>query len=91
VFGACDPAAVLHEERPVEVRKEGKAFALYLRLPFAEKDRIQVFAKGDELVVQVDNQRRRLVLPRTLAGRAVKSAVYADQRLRVGFGAKEGS
>jgi arsenite-transporting ATPase len=91
VFGACDPAAVLHEERPVEVRKEGKAFALYLRLPFAEKDRIQVFAKGDELVVQVDNQRRRLVLPRTLAGRAVRSAVFADQRLRVGFGAKEGS
>lgn len=91
VFGARDPAAVLHEERPVEVRKEGEAYALYLRLPFAEKDRIQVFAKGDELVVQVDNQRRRLVLPRTLAGRPVKSAVFADQRLRVGFGAKEGS
>jgi hypothetical protein len=62
-----------------------------LRLPFAEKDRIQVFAKGDELVVQVDNQRRHLVLPRTLAGRQVTSAVFTDQRLRVGFGAKEAS
>ena len=28
---------------------------------------------------------------RTLAGRQVKSAVFADQRLRVGFGAKEAS
>jgi arsenite-transporting ATPase len=91
VFGDVDPSAVLHRERPVEVKKEGRSYALYLKLPFAEKDRIQVFAKGDELVVQVDNQRRHLVLPRTLAGRQVKSAVFADQRLRVGFGAKEAS
>jgi arsenite-transporting ATPase len=91
VFGDTNPAGVLHRDRPVELKKEGRAWALYLRLPFAEKDRIQVFAKGDELVVQVDNQRRRLVLPRTLAGRQVKSAVFADQRLRVGFGAKEAS
>jgi len=91
VFGETDPAALLHRDRPVEVKKEGRAWALYLRLPFAEKDRIQVFAKGDELVVQVDNQRRHLVLPRSLAGRQVKSAAFADQRLRVGFGAKEAS
>jgi len=91
VFGETNPAALLHRDRPVEVKKEGRAWALYLRLPFAEKDRIQVFAKGDELVVQVDNQRRHLVLPRSLAGRQVKSAAFADQRLRVGFGAKEAS
>ena len=48
--------------------------------------------KGDELVVQVDNQRRHLVLPRTLAGRAGRpSAAFADQRLRVAFGDKEAS
>jgi arsenite/tail-anchored protein-transporting ATPase len=91
VFGETDPAALLHRDRPVEVKKEGRSWALYLRLPFAEKDRIQVFAKGDELVVQVDNQRRHLMLPRSLAGRQVKSAAFADQRLRVGFGAKEAS
>jgi len=91
VFGESDPAAVLHCEKPVEVKKEGRSYALYLRLPFAEKDRIQVYAKGDELVVQVDNQRRHLVLPRTLAGRAVASAAFTDQRLRVTFGSKEAS
>jgi len=91
VFGKSDPSAVLHREKPVEVKKEGRAYALYLRLPFAEKDRIQVFAHGDELVVQVDNQRRTIVLPRTLAGRAVASAGFSDQRLRVEFGSKEGS
>jgi arsenite-transporting ATPase len=91
VFGKSDPAAVFHRDKPMEVKKEGRAYALYLRLPFAEKDRIQVYAKGDELVVQVDNQRRHLVLPRTLAGRAVTSAGFTDQRLRVAFGSKEAS
>ena len=89
VFGESDPAAVLHRGKPVEVKKEGRSYALYLRLPFAEKDRIQVFARGDQLVVQVDNQRRTIVLPRTLAGRAVASAGFSEQRLRVAFGTKE--
>jgi arsenite-transporting ATPase len=89
VFGRADPSAVLHRDKPIEVRKERGAFAMYIRLPFADKDRIQVFAKGDELVVQVDNQRRHLVLPRTLAGRPVEQAAFVDQRLRVGFGRKE--
>lgn len=86
VFGDSDPAAVLHRERPVEVKKEGEGYALYIRLPFAEKDRIQVWSHGEELVVQVDNHRRHILLPRTLASRTLLGAAYADQRLRVAFG-----
>ena len=89
VFGKADPTEVLHHERPIELKKEGRSYALYIRLPFAEKERIHVFTRGDDLVVQVDNQRRHLVLPRTLAGRPVVGAAFADQRLRVAFGAKE--
>jgi arsenite-transporting ATPase len=89
VFGDSDPAAVLFREKPVEVKKEGKGYALYIRLPFAEKEKIQVWTRGDELVVQVDNQRRHVLLPRTLASRRLLGAAFADQRLRVGFGEKE--
>ena len=71
------------------MKKEGKGYALYIRLPFAEKDRIQVWARGEELVVQVDNQRRHVLLPRSLAARRLLGAAFADQRLRVAFGEKE--
>jgi arsenite-transporting ATPase len=91
VFGETDPTEVLHREKPMEIRKKGKGYVLSLRLPFAEKDRIEVWTRGDELVVQVDNQRRRLVLPRTLAGRQVEAAVFDEQWLRVTFGKKEAS
>jgi arsenite-transporting ATPase len=89
VFGDSDPAAVLFREKPVEVKKEGRGYALYIRLPFAEKDKIQVWTRGEELVVQVDNQRRHVLLPRTLASRRLLGAAFADQRLRVAFGEKE--
>ena len=91
VFGATDPTGVLHHEKPMEIRKKGKGYVLSLRLPFAEKDRIQVWTRGDDLVVQVDNQRRHLVLPRTLAGRGVEGAAFEDVWLRVTFGRKEAS
>jgi arsenite-transporting ATPase len=90
VFGESDPTAVLYQERPLEVKKEGGSYVLYLRLPFARKEGVQVWTRGDELVVQVDNQRRHLTLPRTLASRPVTGAGLVEQRLRVTFGAKEG-
>jgi arsenite-transporting ATPase len=89
VFGESDPTAVFFEEKPVEVKKEGKGYALYIRLPFAGKDRIQVWTRGEELVVQVDNQRRHVLLSRSLAARRLLGAAFADQRLRVAFGEKE--
>jgi arsenite/tail-anchored protein-transporting ATPase len=89
VFGDADPTTVFFKEKPVEVKKEGKGYALYIRLPFAEKDKIQVLVRGEDLVVQVDNQRRHMLLPRTLASRRLLGAAFAGQRLRVGFGEKD--
>jgi arsenite-transporting ATPase len=89
VFGDKDPTAVFHRDRPIEVKREGGTHALYIRMPFADKDRVEVWTKGDELVIQVDNQRRRVILPRALASRRLLGAVLADQKLRVAFGERE--
>jgi arsenite-transporting ATPase len=89
VFGDADPTGVFFRDKPIEIKKEAGGYALYLRLPFAEKDKIQVFTHGEELVVQVDNQRRHLLLPRSLAARKLLGAAFDQQRLRVSFGAKE--
>ena len=86
VFGDDDPTAVMFKERPLQIKKEGGSYALYLRLPFVDKDHIQVWTKGEELILQVDNYRRHILLPRTLAYREVEKAAYADGQLRVSFG-----
>jgi arsenite-transporting ATPase len=89
VFGEQDPTQVFFQERPIEVKKEGKGYALYIRLPFAEKDRLQVWTHGEDLVVSVNNQRRNIMLPRTLASRRLLGAAFAEGRLKVSFGGKE--
>jgi arsenite/tail-anchored protein-transporting ATPase len=89
VFGTKDPTQPFFKGRPIQIKKEGKNYVMTIRLPFAQKDRLNVFTRGDDLVVQVDNQRRHVALPRSLAGRSVASAAFVDQDLRVKFGAKE--
>jgi arsenite-transporting ATPase len=89
VFGDRDPTAVFFKDRPIEVKKEGKGYAMYIRLPFAEKEDLQVWTHGEDLVVSVKNQRRNILLPRTLASRRLLGAALVEGRLRVGFGERE--
>jgi arsenite/tail-anchored protein-transporting ATPase len=90
VFGDKDPTTVFFQgERPVEVKKEGKGYALYIRMPFAEKEDLQVWTHGEDLVVSVKNQRRNILLPRTLASRRLLGAALVEGRLRVAFGERE--
>jgi arsenite/tail-anchored protein-transporting ATPase len=89
VFRDTDPSDVFFRDKPLEVKKEAGGYALYLRLPFAERDRIEVVTHGEELVVTVDNQRRNLLLPRSLASRKLEGAAFEKGRLRVAFGEKE--
>jgi uncharacterized protein with beta-barrel porin domain len=57
-------------------------------LPFASSDRVSAYAAGDELSVTIDNWRRNIVLPRSLAGREVKEARLRSGRLSVVFGGR---
>ena len=89
VFGDRDPTAVFFQDRPIEVKKEGKGYAMYIRLPFAGKEDLQVWTHGEDLVVSVKNQRRNILLPRTLASRRLLGAALTEGRLRVAFGERE--
>jgi arsenite-transporting ATPase len=89
VFGRRDPAAILHRGRPLQVKRQGDGYALELALPFARKERLQVWSTGEDLVVVVDNQRRHVPLPRSVAARPLLSAALNDGVLRVVFGGKE--
>lgn len=89
VFARRDPAAVLHRGRPLAVKRHGEGYALELALPFARKERLQVWSTGEDLVVQVENQRRHVPLPRSVASRPLTSAALNDGVLRVVFGRRE--
>jgi arsenite-transporting ATPase len=72
---------VLHDQQPL--RFEGTT--LFVRLPFATRDDLDVARRGNELLIRVGAQRRHVVLPDSLRHRAVVSARLLDDELKVVF------
>ena len=62
-----DPAATLRVERPYSFVKQNGGYAVRLEMPFATKGEIDLFKKGDELVVQIGSMRRHIGLPMSMA------------------------
>ena len=85
LYGESDPAAVLHVEQPLRFAHDGPATTLFVRLPFATRDDLDVARRGNELLIRVGPQRRRVVLPDSLHRRTVTSARLEGDELAVIF------
>ena len=62
-----DPSAVTRTEKAYTFGKENGLYEIRVLLPFATKGEIELFKKGDELVVQIGTFRRHIGLPRSMA------------------------
>src|SRR5271169_6195547 len=62
-----DPATVTRKEKAYTFGKENGLYEIRVLMPFATKGEIELFKKGDELVVQVGTFRRHIGLPRSMA------------------------
>ncbi|HUR78485.1 MAG TPA: ArsA family ATPase [Acidimicrobiales bacterium] len=85
LYGEIPPASLLHREQPLRFDREGGVTTLFVRLPFATRDDLDVARSGNELLIRVGPQRRRVVLPDSLQRRAVASARLIDDELAVTF------
>jgi arsenite-transporting ATPase len=85
VYGDLDPTAILHVEEPIRVRKRGQAYVLSMRLPFADRDDLDMHRRGDELFVKVGAYKRNLILPQTLQRLSIRDASFVEDRLEIRF------
>lgn len=85
LYGETSPSVVLHREQPLRFERDGDQTTLFVRLPFAVRDDLDVARRGNELLIRVGPQRRRVVLPDSLHKRAVSSARLIDDELKVVF------
>ncbi|MCR2804480.1 ArsA family ATPase [Paenibacillus soyae] len=86
VYGALDPSAMLYQGRTEVIREESGELLLELRIPFVEKEELNLTQTGDELTVDAGAYKRKVILPRTLMGRQVEGAKYSEDRLIIRFG-----
>ncbi len=86
VYGGRNVTDIFHRDEPIVVRKRGPVYVLSLRLPFTDKEDLDIHRKADELFVRVGPYKRNLVLPHTLQRLEVMEASFLDDRLQITFG-----
>ncbi len=89
LFAGKDPAQIFFNGKPYEIVKEAGSYQLLLKLPFVSKEEIKLSQVGDELAIQIGNQRRNLFLPGFLAKLTVQKALMEEGVLRITFNKKE--
>lgn len=86
LYGAVDPAAILHDGEPFRIEPCEQGYELVQDLPFAEHDDLEVGRRDQELLIRIGPYRRAFALPDSLRRRAVVGARLLDGELRVTFG-----
>jgi arsenite-transporting ATPase len=86
LFGSDDPARVYHRGRTMQVERTTHGYILSLPLPFVEKGDVNLLHLGDELMVQIGQHRRSIILPRTLVGLTTRGASFEADTLKIRFG-----
>jgi arsenite-transporting ATPase len=85
LFGEKDPCQVYYRGKAQSFQKRNGAYQLSIRLPFVEKQDVQLTRVMDELVVHVGNYKRNIILPRALWGLDVEQAKLDEQSLVITF------
>ena len=85
LYGQRDPAEHFYRGTSQSVRRVGPEYVLALKIPFVERDAIDLSRHDGDLIVTVGSYRRELSLPRVLASRQTVGATIEDGELRVRF------
>ena len=85
VYGEIAPQDVLHRGRTLSFDRDGDAWVLRIALPFAARDELDLFQRGDELTVKIGGHVRKIMLPAAVRGATLAGASLRDGGLEVRF------
>ncbi len=88
-YGEADPSKSLYRGKPMVIKQRGRNYVLTLKLPFVDKEKLDMWVRGDELILQVGYFKRNIFLPRTLVGKKITEAEFVGNRLQIIFEGKE--
>ncbi|MGP6240411.1 ArsA family ATPase [Cuniculiplasma sp. SKW4] len=82
IYGRDKPWEILSNiEPPIEFEINGDKKYVKMKVPFANKQNLELHNRGGELVVQIDNWRRVFFLPQTMANLNPSSAEFNKGKL----------
>ncbi len=92
IFKETDPSTIFSTEKPMVFYEENGEDIISLKLPFSTKQDVELYKKGDSLLVQVGTYRRQISLPFTFTHKEAAKAEFKEGRLLIRFkdGGKSG-
>jgi len=85
IYGGSDPSPILFKETLYQIDQEGEDYILKIKLPFIDKQYVDLFKDEGDLVVRIGSFKRHIFLPRSLANRKPLGAKMNDNMLVVRF------
>jgi arsenite-transporting ATPase len=89
MYEDVDPAALLYRESPYSIDQSDGGYALKIKLPFINKDYVDLMTEDGNLVVRIGSFKRHVFLPRVLSGRKPGRASLEDNVLTIPFGSMQ--
>jgi len=89
LYGDRDPLGYFFPGQAFQLSKENGEYRLRLKLPFVDKQNIELNKSSDELIVRVGSFKMHLLLPRQVAAAPTVRARLDNQYLQVYFGGEE--
>lgn len=86
IFGDVDPTSVLFKEQLQKITKDGDGYLLSLYMPLVEKEKFALKKNNDDLIIELGNFRKNVVLPRTLVSLEPLDANFSNGYLNIKFG-----
>lgn len=89
VYKNADPARLFFNQKPIRIEKADGGYVLSIHLPFVEKSELDVFQKGEELLLKAGPIKRNILLPRILINHSILGAKFEKDRLKITFQKKK--
>ena len=86
LYSGKDPAEVFYNEKPIDIIESNGSYCLSIKLPFATKENIDMWKKGEELVIKVNRYKRNIHLPRFLTSLKMGDVKMEGEELKIRFG-----
>jgi arsenite-transporting ATPase len=92
IFGDTDPTEVYAKTSPMHFETDGDIDKLYIKMPFVEKDDVELYrGNNNSIIIKAGDQKRTVALPMTLGDAEMLGAEFGDEGLIVKFKRAKGN
>jgi arsenite-transporting ATPase len=85
LYGGRNPLDRFYKGKPYQLKKVNGKYRLILKLPFIDKENVQLNKVSDELIIRIGSFKKHMLLPRQVAAAKSEKAELRNQRLYITF------